>query len=349
MLELPPATLADRPAAGQNRSRLEQPDLRAGSLRRVVSLQNDWSNGPALPVELTGRVQDLFSPVDGVTQERSGDWVRARVDGAKRIVDLDASRCAAVLASFAGLSTGGALRKAMADQLPDEVSAGSGLSSLIDELAGASFMSGSAWYAWPGGIEAFARQNGIASVLDRPVTGLCLSYVAGSPAVRPDGSGNEEIAHHPLAPSALVTSDIWVDHGLKTDAPNHWRLRRTDLWQEDGTLFVDAWFQDSSSVPGMTDRRLVFHEYSLKARLEPATLALQAIEVEPHVLPYTTCRGAPATVAPLIGRSASNLRTAVLELLRGPAGCTHLNDMLRSLQDLGGLETQRAAARNSAN
>lgn len=346
MTVLPPASRNDRPAARQNLSRPEPPAPRAGSARRLVSLQNDWSNGPSEPVQLSGHVRETYTTATYETRNLVSDWVRARVDGAKRIVDLNASRRANVLADFVGLNAGGALRKAMAEQLPDEASSETGLNALLDELAGASFMAGSAWYAWPGGIETFVQLSKISSMLDRPVTGLCLSYVPGSPAIRRDGSGNEDVAHHPVFPSPLVASGIWDEHELQPDTINHWRLRRTDLWHEDGLISVDAWFQDSSSIPGMIDRRMIFHEYSLRAHLEPKTLTLQAIEVEAHVLPYTTCRAAPATVAPLIGLSAHDLRTAVLERLRGPAGCTHLNDMLRSLQCVVGLESRRAAAQN---
>ena len=54
----------------------------------------------------------------------------------------------------------------------------------------------------------------------------------------------------------------------------------------------------------------------------------------PRVLPYDECPLAVRNVAALAGLPLSELRGAVLERLRGPLGCTHLNDMLRALADV---------------
>jgi len=52
------------------------------------------------------------------------------------------------------------------------------------------------------------------------------------------------------------------------------------------------------------------------------------------VLPYDECPLAIGNVAALAGLPLSELRGAVLDRLRGPLGCTHLNDMMRALADV---------------
>jgi hypothetical protein len=64
---------------------------------------------------------------------------------------------------------------------------------------------------------------------------------------------------------------------------------------------------------------------------------LRAVTPVPRVLPYSECPLAVRHVPALAGLPLSELRTAVLERLRGPRGCTHLNDMLRALADVPGL------------
>lgn len=51
----------------------------------------------------------------------------------------------------------------------------------------------------------------------------------------------------------------------------------------------------------------------------------------PRSLPYDECPLAVHNVTALAG---TPLRTTVLGRLRGPLGCTHLNDMLRTLADV---------------
>jgi hypothetical protein len=55
----------------------------------------------------------------------------------------------------------------------------------------------------------------------------------------------------------------------------------------------------------------------------------------------------PGPIAALTGLPMSELRPAVIERLRGPLGCTHLNDMLRSLADVPGLASQLLAVTDS--
>ena len=61
---------------------------------------------------------------------------------------------------------------------------------------------------------------------------------------------------------------------------------------------------------------------------------MRAVTPVPRVLPYDECPLAVGHVAAMAGLPLSELRGAVLELPRGPLGCTHLNDMLRALADV---------------
>jgi hypothetical protein len=55
------------------------------------------------------------------------------------------------------------------------------------------------------------------------------------------------------------------------------------------------------------------------------------------VLPYPECPPAAGNVARLEGVAVSDLRTLVLQRLRGVDCCTHLNDALRSLAEVSTL------------
>ncbi len=281
----------------------------------------------------------------------ASEWIETVLTPERRIASLSGSRMTETLDSFVGLSPGGELRRAMAEKIPEEGAADTLLHRLLDDMAGANFMASSAWYSWDAdGVEGYYRNIGHGSVLDRPVIGLCLSYVPGSEAVTSDGRTDDGNADHPITISPVSDTDPFAWHDIiEIDAPNHWRLRRTDLWIENGVVVADAWFQDSSAVPGRLDLRTMFHEYGIRARFDPEDLTLIDIEVDGRVLPFGTCYAAPATADILVGRSAREFREFVPQALRGTHGCTHLNDMLRALQDVSAMaETFRTAIASSA-
>lgn len=325
-------------AKARNHAAVRQPPRRAGGLRRTSSMQSLWTPGNDQVYRIIGRARDLATGVDGDALILGEDVVEADLQLDGRILALAGDPAGHRLDQFVGLRSGGELRKALEGEMPEEGERETRLHRLLDDMAGAVFMSVAAWYAWDGGIRGHAARTKGPPRNDRPVEGVCLSYVPGSPAMTKDGRGIDEIADHPIGPPPIPATDPLGFHALvQTDDPNQWRLRRTDLWREGDEIVVDAWFQDSSGLEDDPSRRVIFHEYGLIARFDAVSLVLRGISVTPHVLPYVTCHAAPATAQVLVGRSAGELRRQVLAQLRGTAGCTHLNDMLRALQDVTGL------------
>lgn len=319
------------------------PRRRPGSVRRSSSLQTYWPLGPSAPAVMAGRARDLLTGSTADEAEVLGSaWIEARLNADRTLASMDGSNHKDVLASFAGLNPGGQMRKAIAATIPEEGVQNTLLHRLLDDMAGATFMSRSAWYDWPGGVEAFGQASGVPVSFHWPVEGLCISYTPGSEALTPEGLNNEAIADHPFSPPPFSQNDPLEWHKfVETKGPDAWRLRRMDMHRAEGQLCVDAWFQDSSILPDRSDLRRVFHEYSIAATFDDDDLLrLRSITVTPRVLPYRTCLAAPDTAKALIGRSSLEFRGMVIELLSGTRGCTHLNDMLRSLQDVAAVAAE---------
>lgn len=315
-----------------------RPHRRPGSIRRTSSLQSLWTVGSERSFTMVGQARDRFTSRDGETRIVANDDLRAEFDIDRRIVSLVGNRRQDRLQGFVGLNPGGEMRQAMAVDLADEERDATGLHRLLDDLAGAAFMSFSAWFSWHGGVAAYARAVQIPEPDRRKVEGVCISFAPGSPSMNAEGRAMPEEAAQPVGPYPAVFSDAEGFHELvRHDGPSSARLRCTDVWREDGKIIVDAWFQDSSALPGIPDQRQVYHEYGLHARIDPDTHVLEAIEVQPYVLPHLTCYAAPATAEKMLGNPVGELRTLVPVQLRRTAGCTHLNDMLRSLHDVGAL------------
>lgn len=346
---MPPTPNAFRQMAqALNRPGVRQPARRPNSIRRTSSHQSVWVPDDERGYTIFGRARDLCTTagLHPVTIDEQSITAVIGADG--RLDALSRNASPDRLGQFVGLRPGGELRKTMANAMPDEGAHDTLLHRLLDDLAGATFMSTAAWYAWEGGIEGHAQRTGAPVMTNRVVTGVCLSHVPGSPALTEDGRGADDNADHPLGPLPLTSPDPFTFHPLvDAEGPNQSRLRRTDIWREAGDLVVDAWFQDSSAIQGESMRRLIFHEYGIVARFDAATLALKTIAVTPYVLPYVSCHAAPATANVLIGKNARELRNLVPVALKGIAGCTHLNDMLRALQDVAGLAAAWAESAES--
>ena len=316
------------------------PGRRQRSLRRTSSLQSFWPSGVRGPVAFVGRGRDLYTGLEGAAPRVwSDDQVEITLTLDKRIERIDASRQQAKLAKLAGKRPGGELRKQMAEDIADEVAQSTILHRLLDDLAGATFLAPGAWLAWlPGGAKEYEAILGPQSRLHRTVEGLCISYTPGSPSMTQEGRSNQAIADHPHRALPFRADDSLAWHEFACiEGPNLWRIRQMDLWLDNGLLHASAGFQDSAALANRLDQRAVFHEYRLTAVIDPEGFVLRAIDVTPGILPFRTCLAAPDTAKSLIGKPVSDFRRIVPAALPGIAGCTHLNEALRALQDLHGM------------
>ncbi|WP_218130036.1 DUF2889 domain-containing protein [Pseudonocardia oroxyli] len=234
------------------------------------------------------------------------------------------------IGDLVGARGGGRLRDALATAMPAEVAAGTPLHLLVDDLAGASLVAGFAFSEWT---EDWMRPPGDNERTARRMEGICTGFQPGSRALNADGTGRA--AHRMRAVAPLPRPDDpsgW--HELPADRPvvSARRARRMDLWLAGEDVLVDAFFQDSAIRP--QGGRIAVHEYRVEARIERATGNIAAVVADPRVLPYLECPLAVLTVDRIVGTPATALRQTVLDRLRGTAGCTHLNDVLRALAEV---------------
>jgi hypothetical protein len=111
------------------------------------------------------------------------------------------------------------------------------------------------------------------------------------------------------------------------------RARRIDVWRDGEVIRIDAGFQDSATTP--TGGRVAIHEYGLKATADANSLALLSVEADPRVLPFRECPAATNNLPKILGSALPDLREEVLKQFPRTAGCTHLNDALRALAEVG--------------
>jgi hypothetical protein len=107
------------------------------------------------------------------------------------------------------------------------------------------------------------------------------------------------------------------------------RRRRIDVLAGD-PVQVEATFRDTYCGEGVEG---VLHEYVVAAEVDDAG-RITAIEANPRVLPWGECPAAAAHVDRLLGADVAGLASGVPATISGIASCTHLNDLLRSLNCL---------------
>lgn len=289
------------------------------SVRRTTTIDTFRLDGPAGPSTVIATGRDLYTPPHGEPVEL--DTQRFRLTLAPLGSTVEAVHGADGLESLVGTSVSAGFRRALS-QLAPRAERAALRHRMLDDLVGAVLVSGVAL------VEA-----GVYPIQPRDLlvfTDVCRGWAAG-------GTQHDDIAAdlYPL-PTGPAPNDVSAP-----DDPLAWhrtepaeqdfmrRSRRIDVRADGPELAVDAHFRDVS-VP-VTGEGTVIHEYSLTARADAATLALTALDVRAHALPWQECNSVPATGAHLIGATLGELETTVRGKLSGTAGCTHLNDTFRGL------------------
>lgn len=309
------------------------PLRRPGSVRRTMSIDIDWPGGGMTPCRFRGRARDIVTPVDGgeplVIAE---DAITGHLDQ-RTILDVESSPPRDVLAKLPGERAGARLRAALDRVLHAEKRAGEPIYLLLDDLAGASLVCMWGWSRW--NAEQVRARVERAELKMPDMAGVCIGFRPGSRALIPIQQQDAGFRPNSTEVVPLVNpADPAGWHALPADEekPHFRRARMIDIWREDGRIHVESLFQDSASLPGSTLREAI-HEYRLRATADGATGTLLTLDASPGTLPHAECPAATVNISTLLNTPMADLRDTVLERLRKTAGCTHLNDMIRSLAE----------------
>lgn len=236
-----------------------------------------------------------------------------------------------------GQQGGGYLRNALEEKLPAEKERASPLYLLIDDLSGASLVAGWAWSRWmenwlPKGYVPDDEEQARTERHQR-MHSICAGFRPGSAAL--DDLNGQRQNSFPVPPLTNPDDPDGWHQMPDTAGTSMRRARRVDAWFEGGIIHIDAGFQDSATTPA--GHREAVHEYQVSATADPATMKILSISADPRILPYRECPAAVDNVQRLVGEPLHELRSTVLTVLRRINGCTHLNDVLRSLAEVPAL------------
>jgi hypothetical protein len=306
------------------------PARRPGSVRRTTTHDSTRPDGLEGPVTLVARGRDLLTRDDGTTAVL--DAARLEVVGdfsGGLLRHLATEPTEPGLASLVGRSAYAGFRKAVDEVLPGERTSGSVRYQLIDDLPTALMLSGRVLRA--AGLGLGERAEG-----HSPPADMCAGWIAGGTAVAGYSAMGPPLFPAPDAPAIVPDDDpdAWHAH---PDLPPHStrRRRRLDVWHEDGVIQLDSFFRDSH-VDG-DGRETVVHEYSVRGTVDPLTFAVTSCRAEWGELPFPECPAAAESAARVVGESTGGLRRHVLKTMGGATTCTHLNDQLRSFEDVAAL------------
>ena len=245
----------------------------------------------------------------------------------RRILSIAATPPRTGVDALRGRRAGGHLRADIAQALPADNRAGTPLHLILDDLSGVSLISPWAWSRWdPAWMVKMARLKAdpkYAAQFDRE--NICAGLRTGSSGLSftADGIATGDL-RDPADPEGWHAFPPQEGPGMR-------RARRIDV-SRDAVIRIDTHFQDSASTPEGV--RSALHEYRVRATADTVSLELLSVEAEPRVLPFAECPAAATNVSRLVGTPLHMLRQVVLEELKGPTGCTHLNDALRAMADV---------------
>ena len=317
------------------------PPRRPGSVRRTATMDFTWPDGMAGNTVLDGRARDMRTEGDGTATILDEAALSVVSDPGRVIKEIRSAPGLPGLQSLAGESAMSGFRRRLASVAGGEEDAWTPLYQVLDDVPGATLVSGTAWQRW---YDMDDYRVIKADVSQRVMRDVCTGYQDGSSALNPDGTLRWEQERQLAVDIDDAGDDLAWHRRARPAEVTMCRARRIDVWADGAVLHVDAFFQDSSTLP--EGGRQSIHEYTLTARADLATGTLLSVTPVPRVLPYGECPLAVTHVGALAGLPLRDLRGAVLERLRGPLGCTHLNDMLRALAAVPALARQLPPAGN---
>lgn len=321
------------PRHGVHAPRPTSSDRRPGSIRRTTTIDSVRPGDMMHDLVQTARGRDLATAADGSTTILDAATVTAVIDYRQhfRLSSIESDPPRRELDSLVGKSVSTGFRAAMWEVVPDHRARASLLHLLLDDLPGAALVSG---YAIGAAGVRFERMEG-APILQ--IENLCSGFrTGGTIMVERDAAGHPPMVTGPLAPSLAPSDDHLAWHDFDPlPARGMRRARCLDVWREDAVIMARAYFRDSHVDESLTET--VIHEYSVDVEVDPGTVTVLSSRATAHSLPWTECIHAVDSGSRIIGMRLDGMRPVIREEFVGVTTCTHLNDTLRSLEDIRGL------------
>jgi hypothetical protein len=314
----------------------------AQSVRRTSSIDVSWPDGEEGDRLFIGRARDYRTAAAGgpgtVIDEAE---FRARLTLEKEITAIEATPAFPRMDELVGVRCGNHLRLFLKEIMPDLIARGAPIYLPLDDLSGTALVSAFAWSQWHGDWAARVAASMTPEQFDQMMTSrtnVCWGLQEGNSGVTSPMGESRDVASAD-AGDVRNPTDPQGWHALPdNDGPGFRRARRIDVMRDDtlGLIRIQAAFQDSAKRKegGLASGRVAIHEYDIEATADAETLELLTLISTPRILPFSECPGAVHNTQRLIGSKLDDIRDTVLANLRGPQGCTHLNDALRSLAEV---------------
>lgn len=332
--------------AGPQDPLLVTPARRKQSIRRTTSIDSS-RRADGVATDVVAKARDLFTGADGTARTTERQLLSAVLDQTTAAIqELEVEPSLSGIGRLVGRRVGPGFRRAALELLED-LTPGSLLAHLLDDWPGAQLVSGYAmqrsWDESDGPRAPRIPPEHFAEVSD-----ICAGWAAtGSIMVTLGRTGTIPTPLGPSIPSVEAVDDDLAWHSMPPLAPGSTRRRRRiDLWEIDAsTLGFETHFRDSYGED--VDHQSAVHEYLVSGTVARPDLVVSSIGAQVRVLPWQECPSAVISADRLLGTPMSGLRSLVRNEFTGTTTCTHLNDTLRSLEDLAVLAAKLEQGRQA--
>ncbi len=304
-------------------------------MRRTTAITSLRPDGLQGPLHQHGRGRDLVTAADGDAIVAAESETRLLTEYTQGMLVRELAVTPDVPGSeqFVGARAGGGFRKVL--DLQTGAERGSLPYLLLDDVPGATLVSGMAMsIASDEGVVDLDSWRGRVNKTEIRLqqADICAGWQSGGTLLANLEDGRPPVLLGPDAPDITDPDDplgwIAVDP-LPAYATR--RIRRLDVWR-DSAVHADVFFRDTCTDGEA--RETVVHEYRVATVVDPDTMVITECAADARVLPWTECPQAVASAGRLVGWSVDDLRPEARTQLVGPSTCTHLNDVLRGLEDV---------------
>jgi hypothetical protein len=332
-------------ASGPRDPILVTPARAPGSIRRTTTIDTIRPDGLRADARVVAHARDLRTNLDGIAEVVAEATVQAIVTPARELLSITTSPDVPALQQLIGGSVGSGFRSRVNEILAEGCEEGTPLFLLLDDLPGATLVSGYALLR--AGVlnepHPVAHTAAGPARPARPVSArgdLCAGWAHDATMMlHIQKTGRIPVPEGPRAPVLEPVSDPLSSHVLPMlPLLSVRRRRRLDLIAPavpGGEYRIDQYFRDSYLADDGIEK--VLHEYTVTGTADPGSGRIISVTAQAQVLPWLECPGALASAQRIAGMELSQLRPTVRREFVGRSTCTHLNDTLRSLADIATL------------